>query len=653
MTENFFFRDRSSKAVTATLTLRDREEPVDLPMQAELIVAARSGETLKIAGIRDIALWRYQLTDKIAELRYISIGGPTTPLPEFDPTDSGEMEMEVSLYYAALEECQTEQQQLCYEYMNAGISWQPDWRPGENGPHVNLRLDMALNNQPIYKGLITSLTIPSLRLFHSRLPGGLYYSQPLPTWFDLAFDTTTQRIRTLKLRFIAIGAAGSLPSSTAEEPVKGWIENAREVWQARAGLYLDIEQNIHHVPIDLDTKKEENEPKIPKEAAVKIAEMKAAGLIAAGFELSDRLNIYLVPGLNANDNGGIKHPKGAVTLHSYILLQVDAITRTDTYKGLLAHELGHIFGLAHPEAPHWGHIALSGSFGSGHPKANGWGEAARNMDVWRGTYGSVMMPSATGVGGKPSPMINPWSNLLVFVVPEFRRALASFFHDDTDTSGLVGSSPVPEPAWNPDPEPWCLWVAEQELSATFHDFPVLMTASPMYRDGMTPVIPHGCGEEAEVKLVGDAATKTVRPYVRLTDYQLLFSDLAVHLFLERANTVTHLSEIDFTTQVSFEWSNRLVTRSAPAIDVANGDTLWAVINDSPPQGVLSLTEQEIADLIGRVIEGTDSFESIREKYENRLGINRYVLNHIKKVDIKIVAETHLAGTEGETPPPVG
>jgi hypothetical protein len=139
----------------------------------------------------------------------------------------------------------------------------------------------------------------------------------------------------------------------------------------------------------------------------------------------DRIDVYLVDRLDNSRGGGVTHACG--TSDAYILLEIEK-ARHD--KGLLAHELGHVFGLRHP----------------GEPPTSGC------TNYRAGSFCSVMVPD------KPKSFRNTENNVGVIEIPSYPLVALEF-----QSLGYLAG-------WNLD--------AEQGFFHIVRDFP--------YDDGTEP-----------------------------------------------------------------------------------------------------------------------------------------------------------------------
>ena len=345
------------------------------PIQADILVTGQMAD--------DQMFWVYEIrrfavrSEPLAELGGpLSLAGPAGGA-EIEPGPAGSARCKARLYYRALNELGPayEEHDAIFphlEMMGGTFAWQ--WEEMADEGTVRMRISLTLDemvNAPLARVWKLDLAPEEALRFRSLREGGdgedtLHSLEPCDSDAPagVAYDC-----RALHVRFVSV--------SEDEAPddlkpwVQKWIDSACHVWWEKGGIkivpYWTIDQR--HYPTGLgDTP---GDIPLGKETGIILPAINGG----VGNDTS-RIDIYLADWLDSSRWGGVTHDAGSD--QAYILLEIE---RAKHNKYLLAHELGHVLGLAHPDAI--------------------------GATVWAGSYCSVMLPE------KPISSRNTQTNLSV------------------------------------------------------------------------------------------------------------------------------------------------------------------------------------------------------------------------------------------------
>lgn len=627
MTDKPLLIDRSQEQPgRATITLKDKKK-IEIPMHCEFIckyITIARHDTGFInqplfLDVPGIALWSFQAED----LEYISIGGPLCQPQEIKPGPDGEGELtglELSLCYRALERYKPPKDELkvynepLMEYMSGHMRW---WQEVAREEYYTLfTLDLILSHKLL--GHLQELHFESPPMFREGIPGN---DCALPEPADYQYDSHAKK--TLKILFTPVNINHNWKQWT--EP---WMKGVEEVWGQKANICFDVDYN--KVFGTLEEAKKYNDKK----------------------QLTDPpLNVYLVNEDLSEYGGGVTDPPKVdetippITPRASIRLQVDKSTYVDEshgwveYKYLLAHELGHVFGLQH--------------YNEGRPP-------------WCGAYGSIMMPSDKNAH-TPSPAINPLSNIQI--LEKTGNAVASILVRNEPTDKCQKAE------WNPDPEQWYIWVTDKPLWSNYNDYIDCSQEDNLnvqcYQDrDNTPVKP-------ESDHLDEEQLDPQKPYylcvrlsdLQLSDLQLLKLPVTVHLFLVGDTSLYYLNPkvdpykyyltfypnpedekeglIGGWIAIAGSWSNVMdyvgchpKTRSVLwNIDPTwGGDyTLYAVIQDNKEDKHRTPEEKELIRIVTKTSPSTMADAATLKKFVDLEQQNpekyKWLLNYIKSVEV--------------------
>jgi hypothetical protein len=348
---------------------------ISVPVQADILVAGKQAEdqTFWVYEIRRFALRSGPLDELGGPL---SLAGPAGDV-DVEPGPAGTVRCVTRLYYQALNELEpayTEHDAIFprVEKLGGNLAW--EWEAAkEEGPvkmHISLTLDEMVD-APLGKVRKVDLTPTEALTFRSLREGGIVEesSHSLEECGSTAPEGGAYDCRALHIRVVSVS---ELETADALEPwVKEWIDSACRVWWEKGGIKI-----VPHPDID-----EHDYPTGEEDTLGEIPLGKEGGIIlppdegGAGCD-PDRIDIYLADYLDPSYWGGVTF--GAGTDDAYILLEIGQAKHN---KFLLAHELGHVLGLAHPDV--------------------------QGEDIWTGSYCSVMLPE------RPISSRNTASNLNV------------------------------------------------------------------------------------------------------------------------------------------------------------------------------------------------------------------------------------------------
>ncbi len=271
--------------------------------------------------------------------------------------------------------------------------------------------------------------------------------------------------RALFVRFIHLSRAGA-PGTNLEPLAQQLIDNACAVWWQKGGIKLVpfVPDGQVHATVEVVNVSAQvyTCPGNPQSVCVALAQELSVGAVSPS---PDAVEVYFVDRLSDEPGGGITHL--CRTVDAFVILEIEKAWNN---KYLLAHELGHVLGLAHPD-------------GGGCP-----GTAA-------GAQCSVMVPDT------PNSARNPASNFAV--VDTLSVPLGSVFVSLNTACGRLADLPqgffhiirdfpyddgsLPSAAAAPFPDWWSfsdVWNSDKKPSfdqITYED------GTPMFAPAHTPL----------------------------------------------------------------------------------------------------------------------------------------------------------------------
>lgn len=429
--------DKGLGSGTAIVILNDGSHYTLRKMQGSIQVYASQSSTgsLHIRQIEKLSLWTFEI-DSIPRL---ILSGPTFNNSwQIETGQAGQVSrMRFLLTYPELT-----QQEPVIMAEDAAFSpreimqGQLNWTPGQNGefPYTQFELSLALQFDHRVVGRIVSLHFISPKLF--ILDGNQNKST-----VNADMEATAKK---LHLRFIKTPSRPYNSDDTKELPsdedlkknyLLKWLNGVNNVWNRYGGVWVDIKPVLVSPPKEYNYKfkKAEEEPH-PSTNIKPLKDMRDEVFTKKVVDEDDTtLDVFLINTLPDSFGGGQGFGVGVPDLSTaFIVLQVDGNSKENC--NLLAHELGHVIGLQHPDY------------------------FCPNESFWRGAEGSVM--ESSGVGN-PNPGDNPPQNLYAWrhlIDPGGNRI-----------NKMIEDSNPPKASSPPTPEKWYLWISEDPLPDFYDD----------------------------------------------------------------------------------------------------------------------------------------------------------------------------------------
>lgn len=334
--------------VTSQFVIRDRGE-VPVVLSGEILVEGPPpGSDFSPGSFRRISLW----SDTREELNStITLAGPVEPMAEGSKPASAEQPFDMWLYHSRLllEPPVYKESDATYpplERMKGLLKWTLV-DAYESGGRVILDIEL---NQTGGSGVefIEKVTLPSVTATFQRVEAP---SRPEQTKANSivacgasAPAGTGHDSRALFVRFIRLSRAGA-PIVNLEPLAQQLIDNACVVWWQKGGIRLvpfippgqahATVETIHVAAQDFVC------PGDPQSVCVALAQEPNVGTLSPSVSA---VEVYLVDRLLDEPGGGITH--GCRTPDSFIILE---IRKAENNRYLLAHEVGHVLGLMHPD----------------------------------------------------------------------------------------------------------------------------------------------------------------------------------------------------------------------------------------------------------------------------------------------------------------
>jgi hypothetical protein len=337
-------------AAQGKVSLSNPDRKIDTKFHGDMLIKGHSdGNKLFVQEIRRFSKASELLTSLGG---VISMSGPCQgPRKVSPPADRGKVSFNLHLYYPEL---QSSDGLSCIPVGTSGlfpplkqvICEEFRWKPGSlpNSLDITLRFTFPddKTNGRLFKVVFEREII--------NLP-----FQPIAD-----ADDNLHEYKALRVRFVIL--AKNTPPETLRKWIKNWLDEAEKVWTDKGGLTIIKKEIIEHPDYD---KKEF--PDNPKGFVVTPNTYSSIGQISRPLDV-DAITIYLIDRFepdpdtvifrnlgNKNDerhDGGFTYCGG--TDNAYTVLDVDYNKEKEEggegfNEYLLAHELGHVLGLLHPE----------------------------------------------------------------------------------------------------------------------------------------------------------------------------------------------------------------------------------------------------------------------------------------------------------------
>jgi hypothetical protein len=338
--------------------------PLNAQLFGEILFYGHTeGEMFVVERLRRLALYGALLepTDD-ARVGILSLSGPLGE-PPLKPGSTGTVEeVQLQLHYTALSEQLKpllENEDAEYpplEQITASLTWAQAGIPDQ----VSVPLEIRVDTKDIIDkklGFVLAITLePVVLVFqligsgqappapHFSLPGNC----PAP---GLPCGPTMQTpVRILPVKFINFSKTAP---ATVEALCKDQIDGVCEVWRNKAALDLNVDLTATPTTVTVgiiegtaDQKNAFAEPDATQENSLPLLlpAQTLGGSPSPSLASVGHVEIYVVDKLLDRPGGGITKKSGQADAFCII-----GLNKASTNKYLLAHELGHVLGLAHPE----------------------------------------------------------------------------------------------------------------------------------------------------------------------------------------------------------------------------------------------------------------------------------------------------------------
>lgn len=320
-----------------------------VPLSGEILIRAQTDQEKPfVTRFQRISLWNTQIEPLGGQT---ALAGPANPL-KFEPATGGVIQpFDMRIYYTRL----GDQKPACKEVdatyplietLRGKMSWDVELSSKNS---LRLRIEFDLSELVVeHIGDVVGLAAGPATLDLRRLEAG-NPAEPLANSLSACSGSApfgnNHDQRGLNLKFVNLSglypnAASIVNGETLEDIVKRQLAAACQVWWAKGGVKISPEPNIAL-------------PASPSTTAYNVSTVAQENGLFGTEASSNAVEVYLVDGLGSTSN---PHPGGGVThrCHSpdaYIILE---IVKTQNNENLLAHEIGHVLGLAHPAGPSGG-----------------------------------------------------------------------------------------------------------------------------------------------------------------------------------------------------------------------------------------------------------------------------------------------------------
>jgi len=328
-----------------------------------LVYGQAKGETFVIERLRRVAFYgALEKPESDPRIGVFSLAGPLEE-PALESGPSGATGIIEQLHYQALS---SELEPLIksndavfpqVEQIKAKLTWDQQGKLGERAALITISFAA---NELIEKklGIIQRLTLDPTTINFFLAGTGAPSPEPHhslqsncptpPAGPCLTYQQTFTR--SLPLKFINFSTL--LPSTTVETLCNIQIQGLCEVWRNKAALQFVIQDTLIEAS---SAHKSSYHILNPAEEHLDPGEVSGTTIETLGYDSTTQIEIYLIDQFNGDRHGGgIGYNFGQASAYCILdlgLLESDRLAHPPNgslYLYVLAHEIGHVLGLAHP-----------------------------------------------------------------------------------------------------------------------------------------------------------------------------------------------------------------------------------------------------------------------------------------------------------------